>query len=339
MLRIKENISLKPFNTFGVNVKASYFTQIKTEKEILEILDSKRFGKMNKLVLGGGSNILFTKNFDGLVIHFSGKGINVIEETEEFVLVEASAGEIWNELVSFCVDKRFYGIENLSLIPGQVGAAPIQNIGAYGVELKDVFESLTAILFETGQELVLTKPACKFSYRDSIFKNELKGKALITKVVLKLSKEKKFILSYRDLNNYLGKANLEKLTIKRVRETVNKIRTRKLPDPQKFGNAGSFFKNPEVSEKKFTDLKNQFEEMVFFKTDDGKYKLPAAFLIEKCGFKGKRIGNVATYNRQALIIINLGKATGEQLKSYSAEVQKAVYNKFGIKLIPEVNII
>ena len=339
MLRIKENISLKPFNTFGVNVKASYFTQIKTEKEILEILDSKRFGKMNKLVLGGGSNILFTKNFDGLVIHFSGKGINVIEETEEFVLVEASAGEIWNELVSFCVDKRFYGIENLSLIPGQVGAAPIQNIGAYGVELKDVFESLTAILFETGQELVLTKPACKFSYRDSIFKNELKGKALITKVVLKLSKEKKFILSYRDLNNYLGKANLEKLTIKRVRETVNKIRTRKLPDPQKFGNAGSFFKNPEVSEKKFTDLKNQFEEMVFFKTDDGKYKLPAAFLIEKCWFKGKRIGNVATYNRQALIIINLGKATGEQLKSYSAEVQKAVYNKFGIKLIPEVNII
>ena len=157
--------------------------------------------------------------------------------------------------------------------------------------------------------------------------------------MLKLSKEKKFILSYRDLNNYLGKANLEKLTIKRVRETVNKIRTRKLPDPQKFGNAGSFFKNPEVSEKKFTDLKNQFEEMVFFKTDDGKYKLPAAFLIEKCGFKGKRIGNVATYNRQALIIINLGKATGEQLKSYSAEVQKAVYNKFGIKLIPEVNII
>ncbi|MCX6173588.1 MAG: UDP-N-acetylmuramate dehydrogenase [Ignavibacteriales bacterium] len=339
MLKIQENKSLKSYNTFGVNVKANYFMSVESEKEILEILQSKRFNSMNKLILGSGSNILFTKNYDGLVIHYVEKGIRVVEENEKYVIIESSAGEIWNDLVSYCVENKYYGIENLSLIPGTVGAAPIQNIGAYGVEIKDVFVSLEGINLESGEKKIYKKNECKFDYRDSIFKRELKGKFIITKVILKLQKEKQFNLNYRSLNDYLGKANKEKLTIRRVRETINKIRMSKLPDPQRFGNAGSFFKNPEVNEEKFLELKRDFEETVFFKLDKNKYKLPAGFLIEKCGYKGKRIGDVATYNRQALVIINMGSATGEQIKTFSQEIQKAVFDKFGIELIPEVNIL
>ncbi len=339
MLKIEENKSLKTFNTFGVNVKANYFTSVASEKEILEILQSKRFGSMDKLILGGGSNILFTKNYEGLVIHYVEKGIRLVEENEKYVIIESSAGEVWNDLVSYCVDNKYYGIENLSLIPGTVGAAPIQNIGAYGVEIKDVFESLSGIDLETGKKRSFKKNECKFDYRNSIFKMELKGKFIITKVILKLHKEKEFNLNYRDLNNYLGKANKEKLTIKKVRDTVDKIRTNKLADPKRFGNAGSFFKNPEVNETTFLDLKRDYEEMVFFKLDRNKYKIPAGFLIEKCGYKGKRVGDVATYNKQALVIINMGKATGEQIKMFSQEIQKAVFDKFGIEIIPEVNIL
>ncbi len=339
MIKIQENISLKPYNTFSVNVKANYFTSVVSEKEILEILQSKRFNSMHKLILGSGSNILFTKNYDGLVLHYVEKGIRLVEENEKYVIIESSAGEIWNDLVSYCVENKYYGIENLSLIPGTVGAAPIQNIGAYGVEIKDVFESLEGINLETGGKKIYKKNECKFDYRDSIFKRELKGKFIITKVILKLQKEKQFNLNYRSLNDYLGKANKEKLTIRRVRETVNKIRMSKLPDPQRFGNAGSFFKNQEVSEERFLELKKNFEEIVFFKLDGNKYKIPAGFLIEKCGYKGKRIGDVATYNRQALVIINMGSATGEQIKTFSQEIQKAVFDKFGIELIPEVNIL
>ncbi|MEK6553231.1 MAG: FAD-binding protein, partial [Bacteroidota bacterium] len=222
MIKIQENISLKLYNTFGVNVKAKYFTSVVSEKEILEILQSKRFGSMNKLILGSGSNILFTKNYDGLVIHYVEKGIRLVEENEKYVIIESSAGEIWNDLVSYCVENKYYGIENLSLIPGTVGAAPIQNIGAYGVEIKDVFESLEGINLESGEKKIYKKNECKFDYRDSIFKKELKGKIIITKVILKLQKQKQFNLNYRSLNDYLGKANKEKLTIRRVRETVNK---------------------------------------------------------------------------------------------------------------------
>jgi UDP-N-acetylmuramate dehydrogenase len=339
MLKIEENKSLKQYNTFGVNVKANYFTSVASEKEILEILQSKRFGSMQKLILGGGSNILFTKNYDGLVIHYIEKGIRLLEETEKYVIIESSAGEIWNDLVSYCVENKYYGIENLSLIPGRVGAAPIQNIGAYGVEIKDVFESLEGINLESGEKKIYKKNECKFDYRDSIFKRELKGKFIITKVILKLQKQKQFNLNYRSLNNYLGKANKEKLTIRRVRETVNKIRMSKLPDPQRFGNAGSFFKNPEVTEEIFIELKKDFEETVFFKLDNNKYKIPAAFLIEKCGFRGKRIGNVATYNQQALVIINMGSASGDEIKKFSELIQSEVKEKFGIELTPEVNII
>jgi len=339
MLKIQENKSLKPLNTFGVDVKANYFTSVESEKEILEVLQSKRFGSMEKLILGGGSNILFTKNYDGLVIHYVEKGIRLVEENEKYAVIESLAGEVWNDVVSYCVENKYYGVENLSLIPGTVGAAPIQNIGAYGVEIKDVFVSLEGIDLVSGEKKIYKRNECKFDYRDSIFKKELKGKFIITKVVLRLQKEKLFNLNYRSLNDYLGKANKEKLTIRRVRETINKIRMSKLPDPQRFGNAGSFFKNPEVNEEKFLELKRDFEETVFFKLDNNKYKIPAAFLIEKCGFRGKRIGNVATYNQQALVIINMGSATGEQIKMFSQEIQKAVFEKFGIEIIPEVNIL
>ena len=339
MLKIEENKSLKPFNTFAVNVKAKYFTSVESEKEILEILQSKRFGSMDRLILGGGSNILFTKNYDGLVIHYVEKGIRLLEDNEKYVIIESSAGEIWNDLVSYCVENKYYGIENLSLIPGTVGAAPIQNIGAYGVEIKDVFESLDGIDLETREKRSFNRKECKFDYRDSIFKRELKGKFFVTKIRLRLNKEKNFNLNYRALKDHLGKANKEKLTINKVRETVNKIRMSKLPDPERFGNAGSFFKNPEVNEEKFLELKGDYEETVFFKLDLNKYKIPAAFLIEKCGFKGKRIGNVATYKWQALVIINMGSATGDEIKSFSEQIQFEVKEKFGIDLTPEVNII
>ena len=339
MLKIEENKSLKPFNTFGVNVKAKYFTSVSSEKEILEILQSRRFGSMDSLILGGGSNVLFTKNYGGLVIHYVEKGIRLVEENEKYIILESSAGETWNDLVSYCVENKYYGVENLSLIPGTVGAAPIQNIGAYGVEIKDVFESLDGIDLETREKRSFNRKECKFDYRNSIFKQELKGRFIVTKVRLRLNKERNFNLNYRALKDYLGKANKEKLTIKRVRETVNKIRMSKLPDPERFGNAGSFFKNPEVNEEKFLELKRDYEETVFFKLDNNKYKIPAAFLIEKCGFKGKRIGNVATYNRQALVIINMGKATGDEIRSFSEQIQSEVKEKFGIDLIPEVNIL
>ena len=339
MLIIQENISLKPYNTFGVNVKAKYFTSIQSEKKILEILKSKRFGSMEKLILGCGSNILFTKDYEGLIIHFVGKGISVVEEDDNSVLIESSAGELWNDLVSFCVEKKYYGIENLSLIPGTVGAAPVQNIGAYGIEVKDILESVEGIFLESREKKSFKKKECKLDYRNSIFKNELKNKFIITKVRIRLQKEKNFNLNYRALKDYLGKANKEKLTIRRVRETINKIRTSKLPDPQRFGNAGSFFKNPEVPEEKFLELKKDFEETVFFKVDRNKYKIPAAFLIEKCGFRGKRIGNVATFNQQALVIINMGTATGDEIKKFSELIQSEVREKFGIELVPEVNIL
>lgn len=338
-MQIEENISLKRNNTFGVDVRARFYIDLKDENDINELLAFKEFKDGKKLFLGGGSNILFTKDFDGWIAKISTKGNRVIEENEKEVLVESSAGEKWNDFVTYCVEKEFYGVENLSLIPGTVGAAPIQNIGAYGAELKDVFESLEGILIEPGEKKSFSNKECQFDYRDSIFKKKYRDNFLITKVTFRLKKEKKFNLNYRAFQSYLKPGQQNKLTLREVSELVKKIRRDKLPNPRKYGNAGSFFKNPEVDENKIHELQEHFLDLVHFKVGDDKYKISAGWLIEKCGFRGKNIGKVGTFKKQALVIINFGEATGDEIKRFSESIQIAVQNKFGVSLTPEVNII
>jgi UDP-N-acetylmuramate dehydrogenase len=338
-MEILENISLKKYNTFGLDVNARYFVELTSSDNIQEYLKRDDLKQLNKLIIGGGSNILFTKDYDGLVAKISTKGNSVVEEKDGTVLVESMAGEKWNDFVTYCVEKELYGVENLSLIPGTVGAAPVQNIGAYGTELKDVFESLQGIIIETGEEKTFTKNDCRFDYRDSIFKNKLKDKFLITKVTFRLSKEKKFNLNYRAFQSYIDPVKQKNLTLREVSELVKKIRRDKLPNPKKYGNAGSFFKNPEVDKAKIDELHERFEDLVHFKVTEDKYKIAAGWLIEKSGFRGKNSGNVGTYKKQALVIINFGSATGNEIKKFSEQIQNAVHKKFGVDLSPEVNII
>ncbi|MCX6168063.1 MAG: UDP-N-acetylmuramate dehydrogenase [Ignavibacteriales bacterium] len=335
---IEENVSLKRYNSFGVDANARYFVEIKTEDDLQELLTNHEFKNERKLFLGGGSNILFTNDYDGLIAKISTKGNRVVEENDKEVLVESAAGEKWNDFVTYCVEKGFYGVENLSLIPGTVGAAPIQNIGAYGAELKDVFVSLDGIMIDSGEKKSFSKQECQFDYRDSIFKKKYKNSFLITKVVLRLKKEQNFNLNYRAFQSYLKPGEQNKLTLREMSELVKRIRRDKLPNPQKYGNAGSFFKNPEVDLKKIHELQEKFIDLVHFKVEEDKYKISAGWLIEKCGFRGKNIGKVGTYKKQALVIINFGGATGEEIKKFSESIQKAVQNKFGINLNPEVNI-
>ncbi|MFA7228527.1 MAG: UDP-N-acetylmuramate dehydrogenase [Melioribacteraceae bacterium] len=337
-MKIEENISLKRYNTFGINVNSRYFVDITNEQEISEFLNDTQFKQEEKLLLGGGSNILFTKDFSGLVAKISTRGNRVVEENDSDVLVESSAGEKWNDFVTYCVEKEFYGVENLSLIPGTVGAAPIQNIGAYGTEIKDVFESLQGVSLDSGEIKCFDKHECRFDYRDSIFKKKYRNNFLITKVTLRLKKEKKFNLNYRAFQSYLKPGEEKNISLREVSELVKRIRRDKLPNPRKYGNAGSFFKNPEVDHQKITGLQEKYPDLVHFKVEEDKYKISAGWLIEKCGFRGKNIGQVGTYKKQALVIINHGEATGSEIKQFSESIQQAVLNKFGVVLTPEVNI-
>ncbi|MEW6195463.1 MAG: UDP-N-acetylmuramate dehydrogenase [Bacteroidota bacterium] len=336
---ILENYSLKHLNTFGIETQAKYYTQIASENELLELIYSNKGALNNALILGGGSNILFTQNYEGLVIRYVAKGIKVILEDDISVLIKAEAGETWDDLVNYCVKNKYYGIENLSLIPGTVGAAPIQNIGAYGVELKDCFELLEGFFIDTGIKQTFTGIECNFGYRDSIFKRELKNKFVITSVVLRLYKKKIFNLSYGSLKEELKNYSDDELSIELVSECVKKIRRNKLPDPVLLGNSGSFFKNPEINENQFQLLRKKNPDLVFYKTSTGTYKIPAAWLIEKSGFKGKRIGDVGTFNKQALVIVNYGNANGREIKNYAEQIRNKVNNNFGILLDYEVNII
>ena len=336
---IKENFTLKNFNTFKIDVNARFYAELESAEQIFELTSQKEFQNLPVLILGEGSNILFTKNYDGIVVRLISKGIKVVDENNEFIFVNVQAGELWDDLVTFCVDKEYYGIENLSLIPGTVGAAPIQNIGAYGVELKAVFDSLEGFNLDDQQKIILNNNQCAFGYRNSIFKNALKNKFLIANVTLKLKKEKSFNLNYRAFQEFVQKKRSTEITIKEVSDLVKRIRMSKLPDPSKLGNAGSFFKNPEVDNKKFAELKKSFSDLVFFKVDEHSYKIPAGWLIEKCGFKGKKSGKVGTYNKQALVLVNLGSADGTEIVNFAEQIVQAVHTKFGIKLTPEVNII
>ena len=338
-MRLLQNHSLKNLNTFGVDVKAKLFAEIFSEEELINLLADQKINSENKLILGGGSNILFTKDYDGLVIKISTFGIKMIGEDDNSVLVEAGAGVTWNELVKYCVERNFCGIENLTLIPGTVGAAPIQNIGAYGEELADTFISLNGVFVETSVQKTFNKNECKFWYRSSIFKEELKNKFIITSVRFRLLKNFEPGTSYKNLKEYLSDKNVSNPTIKDVSNAVAEIRRSKLPDPTKIGNAGSFFKNPILNENSFRSLKVEFPDIVSFSSDSGQIKISAGWLIEKCGWKGKRVGNVGTAPDHALVICNFGNATGSEIMEFAMRIKEEVANKFGIKLEEEVNIL
>lgn len=335
--RIQKNHSLKDCNTFGINVIAERFFLIREEDELFNILNE--YDASTIKILGGGSNLLLTKNIDGLVIKNEIKGIEIVSEDEDSVLLEVGGGENWHDFVMWAVDNNYGGVENMSLIPGTVGAAPIQNIGAYGVELENVFEGLNAIHLEKKQELVFSKEECQFAYRDSIFKRELKGKICITRVYIRLSKALHLLnLSYGAIQKELEKKAIHSPTIKDVSETVIAIRQSKLPDPAELGNSGSFFKNPEISQKTFARLKETFPDVPFYSLPDDKVKIPAAWLIDQCGFKGIRYGNTGCFKNQPLVLVNYGGATGEEILNFSKQVQTAVSEKFSIRISPEVNI-
>ena len=337
-MKILHDVSLKNLNTFGIDSLAKIFAEVFSVDELVEVLSSSWPKNNRKLILGGGSNILLTDNFDGLVIKISIPGIKIIKEDNEFVFINAGAGVVWNDLVSFCVEKNFGGIENLSLIPGTVGAAPIQNIGAYGQELKEVFYSLTGIFIENLEETILYNNDCKFGYRDSIFKNELKRKFIVTSITLKLNKHPLINLNYDAVKNEIEKLKLEKITIRDVSKIVTDIRKKKLPNPNEIGNAGSFFKNAEVDEEKYISLRKEFPDIVGHKISEDKFKLAAGWLIEKCGWKGKRFGNAAVHINQSLVLVNYGNAAGKEILQLADEIENSVKKKFGITLHKEVNI-
>jgi UDP-N-acetylmuramate dehydrogenase len=338
-MKILHQHSLKDLNTFGIDVKANSFMEFHSIEELQNILKDPAQKKTNKLVLGGGSNILFTQNFDGLVLQNKIKSIEIIKENHDETFVRAGAGEVWHDLVLFCIHKNLGGIENLSLIPGSVGAAPIQNIGAYGAELKDTFESLEALNIDTGKITIFNHTQCAFGYRDSIFKREAKGKYIITSVILRLSKKPVFNTSYGAIKTTMDEMGIKELSIKAISDAVCRIRRSKLPDPAVIGNAGSFFKNPEITEKKFWELKSVYPDIPSFKTVPGKVKIPAGWLNEQCGWKGKTIGKTGVHKDQALVLVNYGGAKGEEVKKLASDIVLSVKERFGIELETEVNII
>lgn len=337
-MKLFENYSLKDFNTFHIDVKAEKFIEIESSAELLEFVKNFETNSKKILVLGGGSNILFTKDFDGIILHPTFRNLQKISEDDKSVIIEVDAGMNWDDLVKYAVENNFGGIENLALIPGTVGAAPIQNIGAYEQELKDTLVQVDYFDLSEKKLKILNDAQCKFGYRDSIFKNELKNKFIITNVTLRLKKNPEPNVNYGNVKNELIKSGITNPTIADVSNIIRKIRTEKLPDPAKIGNAGSFFKNPFVDEVTFEKIKNEFLDVPSFK-QEGKIKIPAAWLIEKSGLKGFRKENVGTYPYQPLVIVNYGAATGKEILDFAMLISQTVKNKFNIELEPEVNII
>lgn len=337
-MNIQENISLKNYNTFGIDVKARFFVEITGLVQLQKVLELKAYPK--KFIISGGSNMLLTKDIDALVVHLKLKGISIVEENENFVEVKAMAGENWHELVMWSLDQGFGGLENLSLIPGNVGTAPIQNIGAYGVELKDVFVSCAAMDVKTGELEGFDNEACEFGYRESIFKNRAKDKYIITSIVLKLTKKDHVLhTGYGSIENELKEKGIVHPTIRDISDAVIAIRRSKLPDPKEIGNSGSFFKNPVISQKAFDRFIKKYPNAPFYEMDDDKFKIPAGWLVEQCGFKGKRFGDAGVHEKQALVLVNHGSATGKEILDLSKKIQDEVQKTFKIKIQPEVNII
>ncbi|MBN8693913.1 MAG: UDP-N-acetylmuramate dehydrogenase [Bacteroidetes bacterium] len=339
MIKIADNVSLKPYNTFGIEASCNHFVEINSVSDLNALLDSDVYKRNKHLIIGGGSNILLTKNFDGLVIKNNLKGIEVVREEGDYVFVKASAGEVWHEFVQWCIQRNLAGLENLSLIPGCVGASPMQNIGAYGVEIKDVFDCLEAIDLKNGTLKEFTKQACNFGYRESVFKHELKNKFMIVSVTFRLNKKINLNTSYGAINTELESMGVKQPGINDVSQAVINIRSSKLPDPKVMGNAGSFFKNPEVEVSEYERIKKQFPNVVAYPLENGNYKLAAGWLIEQSGLKGYQVGNAAVHDKQALVLVNKGGANGDEIYSLSEHVLQTVFAKFGVKLEREVNII
>ena len=337
-MQIHHNFSLKNHNTFGIDAKANQFVAVHNLEELKLVLEN--YKKDKKFILGGGSNMLLTQDIDALVIHVDLKGKKVIKEDNDFVWVESNAGENWHEFVIWCISQNYGGLENMSLIPGNVGTTPVQNIGAYGAEIKDTFVSCDAMNIDTQEMKTFTKDECNFGYRESIFKHEAKDKFIITSVVFKLTKHNhKISVEYGDIKGELAKNNVTNPTIKDVSNAVIAIRQSKLPNPKELGNSGSFFKNPIISKELFQKVQLEFPDIKFFEISPTEVKVPAGWLIEHAGLKGYRKGDAGVHKNQALVLVTYGHATGQDILNLSKYVQKTVFDKYGIAIEAEVNVI
>jgi UDP-N-acetylmuramate dehydrogenase len=340
MITFIENTDLQPYNTFNIKAKARYFTTVKSTEEFTALLATPQYQKHKVLILGGGSNLLFTKDFDGLVIKVALKGIDVVEETSDTITLKVGAGEVWHNLVMHCVARNWGGIENLSLIPGTVGAAPMQNIGAYGVEIKNVIKTVEAVDRITGKVQVFTNADCAFGYRESVFKQALKEKFFISSVTLTLTKKNHLLnASYGAIEDTLRAMNVNQLSVKAISDAVVYIRQQKLPDPAVIGNAGSFFKNPTVPQSQFDLLKKTYPTIPGYTTENQGVKIPAAWLIEQCGWKGKTFDSIGIHKQQALVLVNYGNGTGNKIWELAQQILSSVKEKFNINLQPEVNVV
>ena len=336
-MKIRENVSLKPYTSFGVEANAHYFVDVTSEEELVSLLPT--LSSRPFVILGGGNNMLFTRNYEGMVVRISLSGKEVLEQTADYTLVRVAAGEDWGEFVQYCVNHNYGGIENLSAIPSKVGSVAVQNIGAYGVEAKDVIERVEAVDIATAQPVLLSNAECKFGYRDSVFKHELKDKIIITQVVFKLTNRPMVNTSYGTIQRELSARNIVNPSIREVREVVVAIRQAKLPDTKELGCAGSFFKNPVVLASEVERLQSIYPDLITFPQQGGMCKLSAGQLIEKCGWKGKRQGNVGVYDKQALVLVNYGAATGQEVMDLARQIQQDVAAHFGVKIEPEVVVI
>ncbi len=338
MIKIQPNFSLKNYNTFGIEAQAKQFVAIHNATELASVLQQHKEEK--KFILGGGSNMLLTQDIDALVIHIDLKGIKILQEKEDFVFVECQAGENWHEFVVWTLAHNYGGLENMSLIPGNVGTTPVQNIGAYGTEIKDTMVSCDAMKIDSQQMKTFTNSECRFGYRESIFKQAEKDQYIITSVVFQLTKRHhKINTAYGDIQSELAKKEITNPTIQDVSNAVITIRQSKLPDPKELGNSGSFFKNPILLRTDFEKIHQQFPEMKFYEVSETEVKVPAGWLIEQAGFKGKRFGDAGVHKNQALVLVNYGNATGQEVLAVSKDIQKTIYEKFGIHIEAEVNVI
>jgi UDP-N-acetylmuramate dehydrogenase len=342
-MNILHNISLKKYNTFGIDSNAALFSTFKSIDELSELLAFNKQTTDNRqqetLILGGGSNILLTKNFNGLVLKNEMDGIELVKEDEDYVYVKAGAGVNWHRLVLHCIDNNWAGLENLSLIPGNVGASPMQNIGAYGVEIKDVFYQLEALHKQEGNTVIFNLDDCAFGYRESVLKRKYKNQFVITSVTYRLRKNPVFNTSYGAIEQELEKMGVKELTIRAISDAVINIRSSKLPNPAEIGNAGSFFKNPEIDKTLFDQLKTAHPNIVGYPLENGQVKLAAGWLIEQCGWKGYRKGDAGCHSKQALVLVNYGNATGEEIYELSTAIIESIKEKFAVTLEREVNII
>ena len=337
-MKIHTNISLKKYNTFGIEANARFFCEVNSIDDLMAVFHLKEYP--NKFIISGGSNMLITSNIDALVVYINLKGIDIISETEDHVVLKVMAGEVWHDLVIWSLEQNYGGLENLSLIPGKTGTAPIQNIGAYGVELKDSFVSCEAFNVKDRSIREFSKTECEFGYRDSYFKNEGKGRFIIISVTLKLTRRNhRLDTSYGAIENELQKMKIASPSIKDISDAVVTIRNSKLPDPKILGNSGSFFKNPVLNEPAFEAFIKDHPQAKYYKLDKNSYKIPAGWLIEQCGFKGERFGDAGVHKNQALVLVNHGNATGSELLDLAKTIIKSVKERFNIAITPEVNII